>query len=95
MMPIRPTIVYPTMAKKPKKRYLSESKGFVEEVRFVVIKLHTREWTKEGEKEVKEPKERLVTKWKPTIDGYLSFLIDSKLVYHPLHASLSKTKRKA
>ncbi|XP_061364094.1 heme oxygenase 1, chloroplastic-like [Gastrolobium bilobum] len=77
-------IVSATTAEKPKKRYPGESKGFVEEMRFVAMKLHTKDQAKEGEKEVMEPEERAVTKWDPTIDGYIRFLVDSKLVYDTL-----------
>ncbi|MED6160050.1 Heme oxygenase 1, variant 2 [Stylosanthes scabra] len=67
-----------------KKRYPGESKGFVEEMRFVAMKLHTRDQAKEGEKPVTEPEEKPVAKWEPTVDGYLKFLVDSKLVYDTL-----------
>lgn len=77
-------IVAATTAEKPKKRYPGEAKGFVEEMRFVAMKLHTKEQAKEGEKEVKEPQEKGVFKWEPTIEGYLKFLVDSKLVYDTL-----------
>ncbi|KAJ4708943.1 Heme oxygenase 1 [Melia azedarach] len=40
-----------TTAEKPRKRYPGEAKGFVEEMRFVAMKLHTKEQAKEGEKE--------------------------------------------
>ena len=83
-MPMKAVIVSATMAEKAKKRYRAESKGFVEEMRFVAMKLHTRNQAKEGEKEVKEPEERSVTQWEPTMDGYLRFLVDSKLVYDTL-----------
>ncbi|KAI4335728.1 hypothetical protein L6164_014344 [Bauhinia variegata] len=83
-MPVKAVIVSATTAEKPRKRYPGESKGFVEEMRFVAMKLHTKDQAKEGEKEVKEPEERSVTKWEPTIDGYLRFLVDSKLVYDTL-----------
>ncbi|KAL0013774.1 hypothetical protein SO802_000843 [Lithocarpus litseifolius] len=79
-----------TTAEKPKKRYPGESKGFVEEMRFVAMKLHTKEQAKEGEKEVKEPEERTVAKWDPTVDGYLRFLVDSKLVYDTLEGIVDK-----
>ncbi|XP_030940343.1 heme oxygenase 1, chloroplastic [Quercus lobata] len=79
-----------TTAEKPKKRYPGESKGFVEEMRFVAMKLHTKEQAREGEKEVKEPEERTVTKWDPTVDGYLRFLVDSKLVYDTLEGIVDK-----
>ncbi|XAR66896.1 Heme oxygenase (biliverdin-producing) [Bertholletia excelsa] len=68
-------------AEKPKKRYSGEAKGFVEEMRFVAMKLHTRDQAKEGEKESEGPP---VAKWEPSVDGYLRFLVDSKLVYDTL-----------
>ncbi|CAH8389556.1 unnamed protein product [Eruca vesicaria subsp. sativa] len=71
-------------AEKQKKRYPGESKGFVEEMRFVAMKLHTKEQAKEGEKETKTPEERSVSIWEPTVEGYLKFLVDSKLVYDTL-----------
>ncbi|KAF4347788.1 hypothetical protein G4B88_003291 [Cannabis sativa] len=64
-------VVSATTAEKPKKRYPGEAKGFVEEMRFVAMKLHTKDQAKEGEKEVKEPQERPVAKWEPTIEGSL------------------------
>lgn len=83
-MPLKAVVVAATTAEKPKKRYPGEAKGFVEEMRFVAMKLHTRDQAKEGEKEVKEPEERSVAKWEPRVDGYLNFLVDSKLVYDTL-----------
>ncbi|KAF3610117.1 hypothetical protein DY000_02047310 [Brassica cretica] len=59
----------PAASEKQKKRYPGESKGFVEEMRFVAMKLHTKEQAKEGEKETKSPEERPVAKWEPTVDG--------------------------
>ena len=83
-MPLKMVVVVSaTTAETPRKRYLGESKGFVEEMRFVVMKLHTKDQA-EGKKEVKELEERPVAKWAPTIDGYLRFLVDSKLVYDML-----------
>lgn len=90
-MPLKAaTVVSATTAEKPKKRYPGEAKGFVEEMRFVAMKLHTREQAKEGEKEVKEKEEEAVRKWEPTIDGYLKFLVDSKLVYDTLEGIVEK-----
>lgn len=83
-------VVSATTAEKPKKRYPGEAKGFVEEMRFVAMKLHTRDQAKEGEKEVKEPEERPVAKWEPSIEGYLRFLVDSKLVYDTLEEIVEK-----
>lgn len=78
-----------TKAENAMKSYLGESKGFVEEMRFVAMKLHTVEQAKEGEKEVSQPEERSVVKWEPTFDGYLRFLVDSKLVFDTLETIVS------
>ena len=58
-----------------------EKKGFVEEMRFVAMKLHTREQApKEGKAEpAKEAKPMM--QWQPTKEGYLRFLVESKAVY--------------
>ncbi|PON39326.1 heme oxygenase-like [Parasponia andersonii] len=88
-------VVSATTAEKPKKRYPGESKGFVEEMRFVAMRLHTRDQAAEGEKEVKEPEERSVAKWEPSIDGYLRFLVDSKLVYDTLEEIIQKAAIRA
>ncbi|KAF8396263.1 hypothetical protein HHK36_017878 [Tetracentron sinense] len=41
-MPFNTVVVSATTAEKPKKRYPGEAKGFVEEMRFVAMKLHTK-----------------------------------------------------
>lgn len=74
-------------AEMSKKRYPGEAKGFVEEMRFVAMKLHTKDQAKEGEK---EPEGKPVAKWQPTIEGYLKFLVDSKLVYDTLETIMQK-----
>ncbi|VFQ67433.1 unnamed protein product [Cuscuta campestris] len=74
-------------AEKPKKRYPGEAKGFVEEMRFVAMKHHTRDQAKEGEK---EPEGQPVAKWEPSVEGYLKFLVDSKLVYDTLEKIVGK-----
>jgi heme oxygenase len=48
------------------------------------MKLHTRQQApKEGKAEA-PPNEKPVSKWSPTMAGYLQFLVDSKLVYATL-----------
>ncbi|KAL0427039.1 UNVERIFIED_CONTAM: Heme oxygenase 1, chloroplastic [Sesamum latifolium] len=76
-----------TAAEKSKKRYPGEAKGFVEEMRFVAMKLHTRDQAKEGEK---EPQGQPMARWEPSIEGYLKFLVDSKLVYDTLERIVEK-----
>lgn len=89
-MPMRAFVVTATTAEKPRKKYPGEAKGFVEEMRFVAMKLHTREQAKEGEKQAKQPEEKPVAKWEPTVEGYLRFLVDSKLVYDTLENIVEK-----
>nr|GMC58689.1 heme oxygenase 1, chloroplastic-like [Ipomoea batatas] len=80
-------VVATTTAEKAKKRYPGEAKGFVEEMRFVAMKLHTRDQAREGEKETEgQP----LAKWEPTVEGYLKFLVDSKLVYDTLENIVEK-----
>ncbi|XP_076921924.1 heme oxygenase 1, chloroplastic-like [Bidens hawaiensis] len=69
------------------KRYPGEGKGFVEEMRFVAMKLHTKDQAKEGEKEAQE---KPLVKWEPSVEGYLRFLVDSKLVYDTLEKIVDK-----
>ncbi|XP_052200473.1 heme oxygenase 1, chloroplastic [Diospyros lotus] len=76
-----------TAAEKPRKRFPGEAKGFVEEMRFVAMKLHTRDQAKDGEKEAEGP---ALAKWEPSVDGYLRFLVDSKLVYDTLEQIVEK-----
>jgi hypothetical protein len=72
---------------KSKNRYPGEKKGFVEEMRFVAMKLHTKDQSKEGEKEADvQP----VGQWKPSIPGYIKFLVDSKKVYDTLETIVEK-----
>lgn len=54
------------------------------------MKLHTKDQAKEGEKETKEVQERPVAKWEPNVEGYLRFLVDSKLVYDTLDKIIAK-----
>ncbi|KAK1299388.1 hypothetical protein QJS10_CPB14g01052 [Acorus calamus] len=74
-------------AEIPKKRYPGEAKGFVEEMRFVAMKLHTRDQAKEGEK---ESDAQPIGKWEPSVEGYLRFLVDSKVVYDTVESIVEK-----
>ncbi|KAF8658942.1 hypothetical protein HU200_058776 [Digitaria exilis] len=57
------------------------SKPFVDEMRAVAMKLHTKDQAREGEKEPQAPP---VAKWEPSVEGYLRFLVDSRLVFQTL-----------
>uniref|UniRef100_A0A0C9QRB6 heme oxygenase (biliverdin-producing) n=1 Tax=Wollemia nobilis TaxID=56998 RepID=A0A0C9QRB6_9CONI len=70
-------------AEKAKKYYPEKAGGFVEEMRNVAMRLHTRDVAKEGQK---EPDAQPIGKWEPTVEGYIRFLVDSKLVYETLES---------
>ncbi|KAI0491662.1 hypothetical protein KFK09_025922 [Dendrobium nobile] len=81
-------VVKATATEMPSKRRSGdEVKGFVEEMRAVAMKLHTRDQAKEGEK---EPEGKPVARWEPTVEGYLRFLVDSKVVYDTLESIVSE-----
>jgi heme oxygenase len=59
-----------------------ERKGFVEEMRIVAMKLHTKDQApKEGEQKAAE---KPFPKWEPTREGYLKFLAESKALFQTL-----------
>ncbi|XP_015643882.1 heme oxygenase 1, chloroplastic isoform X1 [Oryza sativa Japonica Group] len=64
-----------------------EGKPFVEEMRAVAMRLHTKDQAKEGEKEPQAPP---VARWEPSVDGYLRFLVDSKLVFETLETIVDR-----
>lgn len=68
-----------------------EKKGFVEEMRFVAMKLHTKDQApKEGGKEAaKQPFQQ----WKPTKEGFLRFLVESKVVYDTIERVIQEAPR--
>ncbi|KAH7282469.1 hypothetical protein KP509_35G031700 [Ceratopteris richardii] len=72
-------------SEKRKAFYPGEEKGFVEEMRFVAMKLHRKDQSSEGEKEA-EPDDKPIAKWEPSVEGYLRFLVDSKAVYDTMES---------
>lgn len=61
--------------------------GFVGEMRQVAMKLHTREQApKEGKAESKSPPRAFA----PTREGYLQFLVESKVVYDTLETTIAE-----
>jgi heme oxygenase (biliverdin-producing, ferredoxin) len=63
-------------------------KRFVDEMRAVAMKLHTKDQAKEGEKETVGPP---ISAWDPSVDGYLKFIVDSKIVFDTLELIVSET----
>jgi len=68
-----------------------EKKGFVEEMRFVAMKLHTKEQApKEGEAKVDQEQQKSMMQWVPTREGYLQFLAESKVMYEALETIMAE-----
>ncbi|CAM8979761.1 unnamed protein product [Rhodiola kirilowii] len=65
-----------------------EMKGFVDEMRSVAMKLHTRDQAREGEKEPDQSPP--LAKWEPSIEGYLNFYVDSLMVFQTLESIVEK-----
>jgi len=65
-------------------------KGFVDQMRAVAMKLHTPQQSKKGKKEATEEQERPVSQWKPTLEGYLRFLVESKAVYDRMESIVAE-----
>eukprot|EP00871_Galdieria_phlegrea_P003922 jgi/Galph1/4530/GphlegSOOS_G3189.1 len=71
-------------------------KGFVEEMRFVAMRLHTRDQAKEGTLEesalpIQEASAKHTFDWRPTVEDYLQFLVDSKYVYDFFETFMEET----
>lgn len=82
-------VVTATATEMPKKRPATgpRDRGFVDEMRAVAMRLHTRDQAREGQKESDAPP---VAKWEPSVEGYLRFLIDSKLVYDTIEGIVQR-----
>nr|XP_043621626.1 heme oxygenase 1, chloroplastic-like [Erigeron canadensis] len=72
------TVVATTVSVEEERSKKKSTGGFVDEMRSVAMKLHGKDQSKGGEKETQG---KPWPKWEPNIDGYLKFLVDSKLVY--------------
>lgn len=88
-----------TTRQRRKKFYPGEDKGFVEEMRFVAMELHSNRTVKQGEMEKEEEEKeesdadadsQPVGAWEPTIKSYLQFLVDSKDLYETLEAIVDR-----
>ncbi|XP_047073634.1 heme oxygenase 1, chloroplastic-like [Lolium rigidum] len=63
-------------------------KTFVEEMRAVAMRMHTKDQAREGEKEAHKYSVNLERE--PTVEGYVQFLVDSKLVFQTLEAIVDR-----
>merc|ERR1719387_3258664 len=63
-----------------------DKKGFVQEMKDVAMKLHTREQAPKGTAE----QSSAPRKFEPTREGYLSFLVESKVVFDMLEGIMAE-----
>jgi len=64
---------------------------FIEEMRAAAMRLHSRDQAaRDGKEEAQAPMEPPIAKWQPTVEGYLRFLVDSKLVFETLEAIVDR-----
>lgn len=100
--PTPTTTVVTKRRKRYRKQYPGESKGIVEEMRFVTMKLRNNENSKKGEEEGAEMREDEgavpsssgdddVAAWQPSMDGFLKYLVDSKLVFDTLERIIDES----
>lgn len=60
---------------------MSKDTGFVAEMRAIAMRLHTKEQAPKEGKAEKPMEQKPMPQWKPTKEGYLQFLVESKAVY--------------
>lgn len=71
----------------PASRRPGEKKGFVEEMRVVAMKLHTKD---QAPREGKQEQSALpITAWYPSKPSFMQFLVDSRHVYHFFETELT------
>lgn len=63
---------------------------FVDEMRSVAMKLHTKDQAREGQKEPDHQSPPL-SKWEPSIDGYIRFYVDTLIVFRTLESIVSSS----
>ncbi|KMZ69279.1 Heme oxygenase (biliverdin-producing) [Zostera marina] len=72
-------------SKKRSRAVVVSAKMFVDEMRSVAMKLHTKDQAKEGGRK-SSSSNKPIGKLQPSVEGYLKFLVDSKIVYDTLES---------
>ncbi|KAF9622483.1 hypothetical protein IFM89_031887 [Coptis chinensis] len=89
------TSVPPLMKKRKRYRklYPGESQGIVEEMRFVAMKLRSEKVSNAqgSEEEIESSLENSQT-WEPKIEGFINYLVDSKLVFETLECIVEESE---
>ncbi|XP_078444107.1 putative inactive heme oxygenase 2, chloroplastic [Wolffia australiana] len=71
--------------KRYRKAYPGENKGIAEEMRFVAMRLQNDEGRAQDGADKEES-------WKPSSDGFLKYLVDSKLVFETLERTVDQSE---
>ncbi|XP_072971139.1 probable inactive heme oxygenase 2, chloroplastic [Typha angustifolia] len=69
--------------KRYRKPYPGENEGIVEEMRFVAMRLRNSS-NGRGREEEENKGEELEDAWRPSMEGFVKYLVDSKLVFDTL-----------
>lgn len=77
-------------SKKRCRAVVVSGKMFVDEMRSVAMKLHTKDQSSEGERQGSSSN-KPIGKLQPSVEGYLRFLVDSKVVYDTLESIVQKS----
>ena len=93
--------------KRYRRQYPGESIGITEEMRFVAIRLRNikgKKYTKDSLNEDKEKDNNLDSDndgddggvmWKPSMEGFLNYLVDSKLVFNTVERIVDESSHVA
>lgn len=61
---------------------------FIEEMRAIAVRLHSKDQATHGEREV--PLEPPIAMWEPNVQGFIRFLVDSKLIFEAIEAIVDR-----
>ena len=93
--------------KRYRRQYPGESIGITEEMRFIAIRLRNikgKKYTKDSLNEDKEKDNNLASDndgddrgvmWEPSMEGFLNYLVDSKLVFNTVERIVDESSHVA
>uniref|UniRef100_A0A1D1XK36 Putative inactive heme oxygenase 2, chloroplastic n=1 Tax=Anthurium amnicola TaxID=1678845 RepID=A0A1D1XK36_9ARAE len=90
--PGRPAIPVVKRRKRYRKAYPGETKGIVEEMRFVAMRLRNDGAKGGKEREVDGGVREDKDTWQPSMGGFLKYLVDSKLIFDTLERTVDKSE---
>ena len=84
--------------KRYRRQYPGESKGITEEMRFVAMRLrnaNNQDSSSEDDKEGEANDDVGGVTWQPIMDGFLKYLVDSKLVFNTVERIVDESSHVA